>query len=289
MGVENPAGGVLADIVHVGTMQPTVPTVSQFMTPNPVIIDGGLSIADAFTRMFQIHARHLPVYTNGHLVGILSDRDIGHLSAVQGVDPSRVTAEQACSPNPFVCAPDSPLDQVVTVLIQNRFGAAIVMENGKLVGMFTVIDAMTALVAMLQQGATRTAEPEQTWSATINAGPDLKQDHTIDGPDLDKTRDRRDRPDLDQNRTIDGPDLDKTRDHSDDPDRVTDPARDLVHGQDPARDGFRTIEANRADIGKSGLQYNGATQGVSTDIRSDVGQRSALRRAAATVHRGDNS
>jgi len=302
MGFENPAGGILADIVHVGTMQPTVPTVSQFMTPNPVIIDGGLSIADAFTRMFQIHARHLPVYVRGHLVGILSDRDIGHLSAVQGVDPSRVTAEQACSPNPFVCAPDSPLDQVVTVLIQNRFGAAIVMENGKLVGMFTVIDAMTALVALLQQGATRTTEPEQTWSATINAGPDLDKTRTIegpdldktrdrrDGPDLDKTRDRRDRPDLDQNRDIDGPDLDKTRDHSDDPDIVTDPGgRDLVHGQDPARDGFRTIEANRADIGKSGLQYNGATQGVSTDIRSDVGQRSALRRAAATVHRGDNS
>lgn len=139
------------------------------MTPNPVIVDGGLSISDAFTRMFQIHARHLPVYVRGHLVGILSDRDIGHLSAVKGVDPEKFTAEQACSPNPYVCAPDTPLEQAVQVLIDHKFGAALVMENGELLGVFTVIDALQALVAVLRRDVAQAADPQHRWHASTVA------------------------------------------------------------------------------------------------------------------------
>jgi acetoin utilization protein AcuB len=144
-------------------MQLETPLVRHFMTPNPVIIDGGLSISDAFTRMFQIHVRHLPVYVRGHLVGILSDRDVGHLSAVKGVDPDKFTAEQACTPNPYVCTPDTPLEQAVQVLAEHKFGAALVMENGVLLGMFTVIDALQALVAVLRRDATQAADPRHEW------------------------------------------------------------------------------------------------------------------------------
>lgn len=247
-------------------MQSHVPTVRQFMTPNPVCIDGGLSIADAFTRMFQIHARHLPVYTRGHLVGIISDRDIGHLSAVQGVDPNRCTAEQACSPNPYVCSPDSPLDEVASVLAQHRFGAAIVMDEGKLVGMFTVTDAMQALVAVLRRDATQAVDPEHNW--TVSAVDPTRPDNLdIDrGPDLDQNADRTDAPDLDQN-----------AERQDNP--------DLVRNNDPRRDGLQTIETRRADINQPALQRSGAMHGVGGEVRSEAGQRSAIRRAATTVHR----
>jgi len=140
------------------------------MTQNPVIIDGGMSLSDAFTRMFQIHARHLPVYVRGHLVGILSERDVGHLSGVPGIDPEKFTAEQACSANPYVCTPDTPLEQAVQVLIDHKFGAALVMQDGELLGMFTVIDAMAALVALLQRDAAQAADPGHQWRAsTIGA------------------------------------------------------------------------------------------------------------------------
>lgn len=239
-------------------MQTHVPTVRQFMTPNPVIIDGGLSIADAFTRMFQIHARHLPVYTNGHLVGIISDRDIGHLSAVQGIDPNRCTAEQACSPNPYVCAPETPLAEVAQVLAQHRFGAALVMEGGNLVGLFTVTDAMLALVAVLQRDETQAADPQHTWTASTN--PDL---------DLDT---RQGRPDLDPS-----------------PDRAGDTPtpRDPVHAPDPRRDALQSQQARHNELNQSPQQIGGGgvAQNMTTDIRSDVGRRSEIRRAAATVHR----
>lgn len=140
------------------------PLVRQFMTADPATIDGGLSISDAFTRMFQLHVRHLPVYVGGHLVGILSDRDVAHVSALRGVDPDRHTAEQACTPNPYVCSPDAPLEQVVQVLAEHKFGAALVMEDGVLLGMFSVIDALQALTALLRRDAVQAVDPAHHWS-----------------------------------------------------------------------------------------------------------------------------
>jgi len=135
-------------------MSATQTTVREFMTPDPVTIDGGLSVGDAATRMFQLNVRHLPVYVGGHLVGILSDRDLARLSAPDNLEGGRSqTAEQACTPNPYVCAPDTALGEVATVLANNKIGAALVMEGGKLLGMFTVIDALQALASLLGGGA----------------------------------------------------------------------------------------------------------------------------------------
>jgi CBS domain-containing protein len=143
------------------------PTVRDFMTPNPAIVDGGLSISDAFTRMFQIRSRHLPVYVGGHLVGILSDRDIAHVSACKGVDPATFTAEQACSPNPYVCRPETSLEEAVQVLIDHKFGAALVMADGQLLGILTVIDALQALVALLARDALQAVDPHPGLRASV--------------------------------------------------------------------------------------------------------------------------
>lgn len=132
-------------------MQQSVPTVGQYMSRNPVIIDGGLNLVDAYTRMFQREIRHLPVYVNNHLVGIISDRDLGHTMAVKGLDPQKTTIESVCTPNPFVVDPDHRLDQVVEIMAANKIGAALVMRDGQLLGIFSVIDALHALVALLHQ------------------------------------------------------------------------------------------------------------------------------------------
>lgn len=253
------------------------------MTPNPVVIDGGLTITDALTRMFQIHARHLPVMVGGHLVGVLSDRDIGHLSAVQGLDPARVTAEQACTPNPYVCGPDTPIVEVAQTLIQHKFGAALVMEDRTLVGMFTVIDALGALVAVLQRDAAAAADPTHAWSVTA---PDDVHLPTPKEPAMPRNDSRTPGTDLDPTRTDERTDLDADADRSDAPDLAGDPAgRDLIHAPDPRRDGLQTLEARKAELQTNHQTVYGPNpmSGVSTDVRSDAGRRADLRRAAATV------
>lgn len=144
-------------------MQLETPLVHHFMTPDPVTLDGGLTLADAAMRMFQIRARHFPVMVGGHLVGILSDRDIAQVYALKGVNPERYTAEQAATSNPYVCTPDTPLAQAVRVLVEHKFGAALVMEHGKLLGILTVIDAMEALLAVLDRDAAQAADPNHDW------------------------------------------------------------------------------------------------------------------------------
>lgn len=143
------------------------PIVRQFMTPCPVIIDGGLTVADASARMFQIHARHLPVYTEGHLVGILSDRDVAYTSTVRGLDPEVCTTEQACTPNPYVCTPTTPLETAVQTMIEHKYGAVLVMEDGRLLGILTVMDALMALVALLRREANQALDAKHTWTASL--------------------------------------------------------------------------------------------------------------------------
>ena len=147
-------------------MQAETPLVRHFMTPNPLCIDGELTIADAFARMLEINARHLPVYVRSHLVGVISERDIGRLYATKGVDPEQFTAAQAVMPDPYVCTPDTPLEQAVQVLIDHKIEAAVVMESDKLRGMFTVIDAMQALVAVLHRDAAQAVDPAHQWTAS---------------------------------------------------------------------------------------------------------------------------
>ena len=208
-------------------MSATQPTVREFMTPDPVTIDGGLSVNDARTRMFHINARHLPVYVQGHLVGILSDRDLARISSVDGFEANSSTAEQACTPNPYVVGPNTPIAEVAQVLADQKFGAALVMEGGQLLGMFTVIDALHALVAVLQP-----------------AGFDLAQGS--EGADLDESGGR-----------------------------TPDARRDaLIHNQN-RRDG--TTQPGQ------GVRV-GIDPGIDRgELRSDIGRRVELRRAATTV------
>ncbi|WP_434415915.1 CBS domain-containing protein [Nannocystis pusilla] len=134
------------------------------MSPSPVIIDGGLTLSDAAARMFQIHARHLPVYTSGHLVGILSDRDIAQMATYRGLDPDKCTAEQACSPNPYVCDPEAPLEEVAQTMADHKYGAVLVMRDGALLGILTVVDALQALAGQLRCEEARRCDPQHDWT-----------------------------------------------------------------------------------------------------------------------------
>ena len=133
------------------------PLVRHYMTPNPVFVAGSTSLQDALDRMREIRARHMPVYIGGRLVGLLSDRDVERFTAAGNVDLRTITAEQACSPKPFVCTSDAPLAQVVQELIENKLSAALVIDEGELVGLFTVIDGMRALVALVGLGQIESA------------------------------------------------------------------------------------------------------------------------------------
>lgn len=120
------------------------------MTPAPETIAADLTLAQARERMFQIQARHLPVVQDGELVGILSDRDIALVEAVEG-DLGRLLVRQAMTQVPFTCGPDAHLHAVAAEMAAHKYGSAVIVDRthpGHVVGVFTTTDALRALAAL---------------------------------------------------------------------------------------------------------------------------------------------
>jgi acetoin utilization protein AcuB len=99
--------------------------------------------------------RHLPVCRGRELVGVLSDRDVNLVQNLAHARPDEITVEDAMTPDPYVVAPDTPLNQVARVLVDRKIGSAVVLDGRDLVGVFTVTDGLQALVEALEGTSSR--------------------------------------------------------------------------------------------------------------------------------------
>ena len=128
----------------------SIPSVQKYMTFVPKTIGFDQSLEQASDYMRKLHVRHLPVLKGGKLVGIVSDRDINMVLTFKDVDALALKVEEALTPDPYFTTPDAPLDQVAEHMFEKRYGCALVMDNGKLVGIFTAVDALRALTELLR-------------------------------------------------------------------------------------------------------------------------------------------
>lgn len=144
--------------VRVGGFAVSRQTVQRFMTVNPFVIPSGATLAQAHRVMRERNIRHLPVVDDDRLVGLLSQRDIYLLETLRGVDPATETVAEAMSAEPFTVAPEAPLEQVALAMARHKYGSAVVVDAGEVVGVFTTVDALRALAALTQRG--RRSEPD---------------------------------------------------------------------------------------------------------------------------------
>ena len=131
-------------------MSKPIPPIQKYMTtaPHSIGIEQPLSTAHAMMREHRI--RHLPVLHGGKLLGILTDRDLGLVESLAGVDPTKVKVEDAMSTVVYSVDPETPLDEVVSTMAEHKYGSAVVMQNHKIVGIFTTVDVCRALAELLQ-------------------------------------------------------------------------------------------------------------------------------------------
>jgi acetoin utilization protein AcuB len=131
-------------------MSKPIPAVQKYMTTGPFTIGAEQTMTEAHRVMREHRVRHLPVLRGGAIVGVVSDGDLHLIETLSDVDPGQVTVEEAMSPEPYCASPDTPLDEVVKVMADNKYGCAIIVQNRKVVGIFTTVDVCTAFADMLR-------------------------------------------------------------------------------------------------------------------------------------------
>ncbi|MCK6458996.1 MAG: CBS domain-containing protein, partial [Planctomycetes bacterium] len=101
--------------------------------------------------MIRHKIHHVPVLRGNEVVGMLTDRDL-HLISYLANDLLReadLVAGDACVPDPYTVAPETPLEEVLHDMGRRRIGSALVVRKNRLIGIFTAHDACTQLAHML--------------------------------------------------------------------------------------------------------------------------------------------
>ena len=129
-------------------------TIGSCMTPNPhtIGVDQPLQRAHEMMRLHRV--RHLPVLRTAELVGLLSQRDLFFIETLKGVDPGKVTVEEAMVGEPYTVQRDAPIMKVVQEMITGRLGSAVVLDGRDVVGIFTAVDGLTVLHDLLVEQKT---------------------------------------------------------------------------------------------------------------------------------------
>jgi acetoin utilization protein AcuB len=128
----------------------SIPPIQKFMTTTPITIQKTATLEEAYKVMKAHHIRHLPVLENDTLIGIISERDIMVAEALKNVDAFQVKVGDIAKNETYYVSPDTPTDEVVLEMAANKYGSALIVQNKKLVGIFTSIDAMSAFAEVLE-------------------------------------------------------------------------------------------------------------------------------------------
>ncbi|CAN5923922.1 hypothetical protein BH11MYX4_BH11MYX4_32890 [soil metagenome] len=123
-------------------------TAGALMSPQPVTIGRHESLATAHRLMTENAVRHLPVLEHGELVGVLSQRDLFLVESIRSVKVDVDTVDDAMSSDTYAVGPDEPIATVAKHMMRKRYGCAVVMERGRVIGIFTVTDALRLVSAL---------------------------------------------------------------------------------------------------------------------------------------------
>ena len=137
-----------------------IPQVVSVMTPFPYFTVTSASIANAEQMMIEHGIRHLPVYEDDDLTGIVSERDLKRATAL-GHAPGAETdllVGDVCSYRPYVADISDPLDKVLEAMVEHRVGAVLIMKEGEMAGIFTAQDACEILAKTLRDSSS--GEPD---------------------------------------------------------------------------------------------------------------------------------
>jgi acetoin utilization protein AcuB len=125
------------------------PTVSAAMTTAPYSIGPDETLAVAHALMRHHALRHLPVIEKGKLIGVVSLRDLHRIESVRRLPPVALEVRDAMTTDVYAVPSGTPLAEVALEMAHHRYGCTIVVDDGCVIGVFTVVDACRAVHDLL--------------------------------------------------------------------------------------------------------------------------------------------
>lgn len=129
-------------------MMPTY--MLQAMTRFPYSIDADASVGDADRMMRQRGIRHLPVTTDGEVYSVLSEREVRDCVSNSEEHPEKTAVRTLCALDPYIVTTDDALSDVLEVMSERRIGCALVVENDRVAGIYTTVDACRQFASALR-------------------------------------------------------------------------------------------------------------------------------------------
>jgi acetoin utilization protein AcuB len=123
------------------------------MTPFPYSIEPSASVQEAQDLMADHGIHHLPVTEDGELVGMISLDDINLLVSKNPVKNKRgsLKVKDTMVEETYTVDLSERLDSVLHRMAEHHLRAVVVTRKGKLVGIFTQIDACAAFAEFLRE------------------------------------------------------------------------------------------------------------------------------------------
>jgi CBS domain-containing protein len=118
------------------------------MTPGPVTIAPGQGVAEV-QRLFAAKGfRHLPVVNeSGHLVGMVTDRDILKYSADSQAETRRLSVSDMMTPEAFAATPDTTIHDIAQLMLAERISSLPILgSEHDLLGIVTTTDILKGLI-----------------------------------------------------------------------------------------------------------------------------------------------
>jgi acetoin utilization protein AcuB len=119
--------------------------VREYMSTPVLFARSDESIHAAHTRMQDGSVRQLPVLENGAPVGLLSQRDLLLLEHLPRNIAENIPVSSVMERDFYTVESTVPVDVVARTMSKRKLGAAIVVDGGRALGVFTTIDALRAL------------------------------------------------------------------------------------------------------------------------------------------------
>ena len=135
--------------------------VEEYMTPGPRVIRSDLPLRQAAEEMKESGVHHLPVVEGDGLVGLLTADDLRAYDECSELVRIRLRVEDVMIPMPYAVPGTAPLREVVEAMIAGRYSAAVVRDDGRVSGVFTLTDALRALAEVLGEAEVEPAPPRR--------------------------------------------------------------------------------------------------------------------------------